>query len=107
NANRPTIGVTRFPPNAPRGIMVRMATLTRRYWLTFPTEQQVHQPILWKMSRAHPEVSFDIRQATVKEKTGIMAVQFEGEEQELIDAVEFLKGRGVIVEPIEKSIVEG
>ena len=80
---------------------------TRRCWLTFPTTQQVEQPIIWQMSRQFPDVSFDIRQASVRADIGIMAVLFSGDEKQVNNALAFLRSRGVQVEPIEKSVIEG
>ena len=82
-------------------------TYSRRCWFTFPTEKQVGQPIIWQMSRKFPEVVFDIRQASVQNSIGIMAVLLSGREDEVKGAIEFLRSRGVTVEPIEKSVVEG
>jgi hypothetical protein len=83
------------------------ASYSKRCWFTFPTRTQVEQPIIWQMSRKFPDVSFDIRQASVQNEIGIMAVLLSGEEQEVNDAISFLRSRGVTVEPIEKSVVEG
>ena len=80
---------------------------SRRCWFTFPTRSQVEQPIIWQMSRKFPEVSFDIRQASVQHEIGIMAVLLTGPETDVKAAIEFLRSRGVTVEPIEKSVVEG
>jgi hypothetical protein len=80
---------------------------SKRCWFTFPTRTQVEQPILWQMSRRFPDVMFDIRQASVQNEIGIMAVLLSGKEQEVKDAMEFMRSRGVTVEPIEKSVVEG
>jgi hypothetical protein len=80
---------------------------SRRCWFTFPSRQQVEQPIIWQMSRKFPEVSFDIRQASVQNEIGIMAVLLVGKKEEVIAAIEFLRSKGVTVEPIEKSVVEG
>ncbi|HMO26916.1 MAG TPA: NIL domain-containing protein [Tepidisphaeraceae bacterium] len=80
---------------------------SRRCWLTFPTRRQVEQPIIWQMSRKFPDVSFDIRQASVNQEIGIMAVLFVGDAAELDGAIAFLRESGVTVEPIEKSVVEG
>ncbi len=80
---------------------------SRRCWFTFPSRAQVEQPIIWSMSRKFPDVSFDIRQASVQHEIGIMAVLLEGKEAEVIGAIEFLRSKGVTVEPIEKSVVEG
>ena len=83
------------------------APYTRRCWFTFPTRSQVEQPIIWQMSRKYPDVIFDIRQASVQHEIGIMAVLLSGKEQEVNDAIAFLRSKGVTVEPIEKSVVEG
>jgi ABC-type methionine transport system ATPase subunit len=80
---------------------------SKRCWFTFPTRNQVEQPIIWQMSRKFPDVSFDIRQASVQHEIGIMAVLLTGKEPEVHAAIEFLRSKGVTVEPIEKSVVEG
>jgi ABC-type methionine transport system ATPase subunit len=79
----------------------------RRCWFTFPTRSQVEQPIIWQMSRKFPNVTFDIRQASVQHEIGIMAVLLTGSEADVNGAIEFLRSKGVTVEPIEKSVVEG
>ena len=82
-------------------------TYSRRCWFTFPSRAQVEQPIIWQMSRKFPEVSFDIRQASVQNEIGIMAVLLSGKEDEVNAAMAFLRSKGVQVEPIEKSVIEG
>jgi hypothetical protein len=47
------------------------STYSRRCWFTFPTRNQVEQPIIWQMSQKYPKVSFDIRQASVQNEIGI------------------------------------
>jgi hypothetical protein len=86
---------------------VAEAPYSRRCWFTFPTRSQVEQPIIWLMSRKYPDVIFDIRQASVQHEIGIMAVLLSGKEPEVNDAIAFLRSKGVTVEPIEKSVVEG
>lgn len=83
------------------------STYSRRCWLTFPSRTQVEQPIIWQMSRKFPDVMFDIRQASVQNEIGIMAVLFTGKQEEVVAAMEFLRSKGVNVEPIEKSVIEG
>jgi hypothetical protein len=80
---------------------------SKRCWFTFPTRTQVEQPIIWQMSRKFPDVSFDIRQASVQNEIGIMAVLLSGNEADVNAAIDFLRSKGVTVEPIEKSVVEG
>ena len=82
-------------------------TYSKRCWFTFPTRTQVEQPIIWQMSRTFPAVSFDIRQASVQNEIGIMAVLLSGPEGDVKAAMEFVRSKGVTVEPIEKSVVEG
>ena len=82
-------------------------TYSKRCWFTFPTRTQVEQPIIWQMSRTFPAVSFDIRQASVQNEIGIMAVLLSGPEPDVNGAIAFLRSKGVTVEPIEKSVVEG
>ena len=89
--------------NAPYG----NAPYSKRCWFTFPTRSQVEQPLLWQMSRRFPDVSFDIRQASVQNEIGIMAILLSGNEQDVRAAMEFMRSKGVTVEPIEKSVVEG
>ena len=79
----------------------------KRCWFTFPTRAQVEQPIIWQMSRKFPDVIFDIRQASVQNEIGIMAVLLSGNERDVKAAIEFIRSKGVTVEPIEKSVVEG
>jgi L-aspartate semialdehyde sulfurtransferase ferredoxin len=87
--------------------MMNKAAFSRRCWFTFPTRSEVEQPIIWQMSRKFPEVVFDIRQASVQNEIGIMAVLLTGPENDVKAAIEFVRSKGVTVEPIEKSVVEG
>jgi hypothetical protein len=80
---------------------------SKRCWFTFPTRLQVEQPIIWQMCHRYPDVSFDIRQASVQNEIGIMAVLLSGPEPDVQAAMEFVRSKGVTVEPIEKSVVEG
>ena len=77
-----------------------MQKTTRRCWLTFEGGRQ-NEPCLWRMTRKYPEVSFDIRQASVQKDIGIMAVLFEGVAGEIQAALDFLVEQGVKVDPVE------
>ncbi|MEX0775267.1 MAG: NIL domain-containing protein [Phycisphaeraceae bacterium] len=84
-----------------------MTKVTRKNWLTFEGGQQ-NEPCLWKMTRKFPNVSFDIRQASVQKDIGIMAVLFTGEEAEVDAALKYLVELGVKVDPVEGgSLVAG
>ena len=84
-----------------------MSQITRKCWLTFEGGQQ-NEPCLWKMSSMHPDVMFDIRQASVQKDIGIMAVLFSGEENRIQAALDCLIELGVKVDPVEGgSLVAG
>jgi hypothetical protein len=84
-----------------------MPTSKKRVWLTFGSRGLVETPALWRMTTQFPDVSFDIRQASVTAEIGIMAVVFEGESERVEAALQCLKDQNVTVEPIEKNMIEG
>ena len=84
-----------------------MAISRKRVWLTFGNKGLVETPALWRMASKHPDVMFDIRQASVTVDIGIMAVVFEGESERVDSALQSLRSQGVTVEPIEKNVIEG
>ena len=81
--------------------------VSKRCWFTFPSRSEVEKPIIWQMSRKFPDVMFDIRQASVQNEIGIMAVLLTGTEQDVNAAIAFCRAAGVQVDPIEKSVIEG
>lgn len=81
--------------------------VSKKFWLTFPTKTEVERPIIYQMTRAYPEVVFDIRQASVQDTIGIMAVLLEGEAEQVAAAAKFLREAGLRVDPIEKTVLEG
>ena len=84
-----------------------MPKISRKFWFTFPTKTQVQRPVIWEMSRQYPDVVFDIRQASVQDEIGIMAVLLEGDDTQVRGAVEFCRTAGLQVDPIEKTVLEG
>jgi L-aspartate semialdehyde sulfurtransferase ferredoxin len=84
-----------------------MVMTHKRVWLTFGSRVLVETPALWRMSTRYPDVSFDIRQASITADIGIMAVHFAGEAERVAAALKFLVELGVTVEPIEKNVIEG
>jgi hypothetical protein len=87
--------------------MAMANTLKKRVWLTFGSKGLVETPALWRMASKYPDVSFDIRQASVTAEIGIMAVLFEGQPERVESALKCLADQGVTVEPIEKNVIEG
>lgn len=77
---------------------------TRRYWLTFSTERAKH-PVIWEMSRKF-DIIFNIRNASVTDQVGVIALELSGEQRILEDAIKWFRRKGVQVDPIELAVVE-
>jgi ABC-type methionine transport system ATPase subunit len=78
--------------------------LKKRVYLTYPKEQ-VKEPLLYQVGKNF-EVVTNIRQASVSDKLGLVALELDGEPEEIEKAIQFLVDKGVKVEPIELDIIE-
>jgi len=78
--------------------------LKKRVYLTYPKDQ-VKEPLLYHCSRQF-DLVFNIRQASVSDKIGLVALELEGEEEQIERAIQFFKDKGVKVEPIELDVIE-
>ena len=76
-----------------------------RFHLRFP-EDKIKEPVLCKINREFPSVDTNIRRAYVREKTGWMDVEFSGDAGDIEKAIEGVRKRGIIVDPIELNVVE-
>ena len=52
------------------------------------------------------DILFNIRGSTVTTEMGLVALEIDGEREEVDRAVRWLRDEGVIVEPIEKNVIE-
>jgi ABC-type methionine transport system ATPase subunit len=82
-----------------------MATEKQRYWLTFGPDAS-KRPVIHDMSKAC-HVVFNIRNSSVTKDIGIIALELEGERDEIKKAVAFFEQNGVQVEPVEINTIEG
>lgn len=80
-----------------------MAIVQRKIYLTFP-EAKVKEAIICDMYDQY-RVRFNIRSATVTNAFGLMAIELEGEEAKVIQAIDFFRSRGLTVEPIELNVI--
>ncbi len=78
--------------------------MNKKIYLTYPTEL-IKEPLIYKVSHLY-DVMTNIRQATISEKIGLVALELEGEPEEIDKAIKFFQDKGVKVEPIELDIVE-
>lgn len=72
--------------------------------VSFP-EDKIKEPIIYQIGHEFKVVT-NVRRADVREKTGWMELELTGDSTEIERAVESLKEKGVIVEPIERNIIE-
>ncbi len=75
-----------------------------RFHIRFP-EDKIKEPIIYQIGHEYKVVT-NVRRADVRETTGWMDVEFQGETEEIERAIEGLRGKGVLVDPIELNVVE-
>jgi ABC-type methionine transport system ATPase subunit len=82
-----------------------MDTHELRFHLTFPPKA-VTRPVLSEVVRRH-EVAFNIRRADIQDGTGTMDLSLSGSHKQIEDAVASMIEMGVVVDPIERTVMEG
>ena len=75
-----------------------------RFHIRYP-EEKIPEPILYQIGHEFKVVT-SIRRADVRETTGWLDVEFTGEADEIDNAVNGLRKKGCIVDPIELNVVE-
>lgn len=78
---------------------------TRKVYVTFPSSQ-VKEAIICDMYDQY-KVRFNIRSASVNEQVGLMAIELEGPDDKITEAIKYFRSRGLTVEPIEMNVIEG
>ena len=66
----------------------------------------ITSPIAWELITRF-KLMADIRQAEVRDEIGIVCLELEGERSSLKKACQWLKRKGVKVEPVEISVITG
>jgi ABC-type methionine transport system ATPase subunit len=77
----------------------------RQVMFTFP-RKLIKEPIIYQLSHKF-EVVTNIRRADVSEDRGWVVLELEGEDKEIDAGVDWVKEKGVRVDPIVGDIVEG
>ncbi|HLC18171.1 MAG TPA: NIL domain-containing protein [Thermodesulfobacteriota bacterium] len=78
--------------------------MKKRVYLTYPRER-VKEPLLYQCGQLFKVVT-NIRQATVSGNLGLVALELDGDPEEIENAIRFFIEKGVKVEPIELDIIE-
>jgi L-aspartate semialdehyde sulfurtransferase ferredoxin len=76
----------------------------QRFYLTYG-EEKIKDPIIYSVGHKFRVVT-NIRGASISDKIGIVALELEGDDDEIRKAVEWIAEQGVKVEPIEKNVIE-
>jgi sulfur-carrier protein len=80
------------------------SSLRRRVTLTFPPEK-IKEPVIYNIGRRFKIIT-NIRSANVTENVGWVTLEIDGEEEEYLKALRYLDEIGVVVEPVERDVIE-
>jgi hypothetical protein len=75
-----------------------------RLWLMYPPKL-ITTPVIWQLSQKFKVVT-NVRQASVTDDIGIVCLELAGERAEVKDAIQWLEGLGIRVEPVEINVME-
>jgi molybdopterin synthase sulfur carrier subunit len=76
----------------------------RRVTLTFPPKL-IKEPVIYNIGHRFKVIT-NIRSANVSENVGWVTLEIDGEEEEYSRALDYLNEIGVIVEPVERNVIE-
>jgi molybdopterin synthase sulfur carrier subunit len=80
------------------------APIKKKVYLNFP-QKLIKEPIIYQVGHKFQVVT-NIRGASISDEIGIVALEIEGEPSEIEKAIEYMREKGVTVEPIELDVVE-
>ncbi len=72
--------------------------------LIFP-QNLIKEPVIYEMTKKF-NVVFNLRRAKITDKIGEIVLELEGSQEDLKKAVEWLKGRGLKVDPVTHDTIE-
>ncbi len=78
--------------------------MKKRFYLTY-SKELVKEPLIYLAGKEF-NITTNIRQASISDILGLVALEIEGDEAEIEAAVNFFIDHGVKVEPIELDIIE-
>lgn len=81
------------------------ARVKKKYYLNVP-QKLIKEPLIYQLVKKFDVVP-NIRQASISDEIGVVAVEIEGEPANVETATKYLQQLGVSVEPIEINVIEG
>jgi hypothetical protein len=76
-----------------------------RVKFTFPPDQ-IKEPVIWEVGKRFDLVT-NIRRADITAEVAWATLELEGEQENLDEGIKWVTERGVRVDPVEDSIIEG
>lgn len=84
-----------------------MNTTTQRFWLSFdPSLQPKPFSLVYELGRNF-DLNLTIRNSCLEAELGIIGLEVNGRSNTITEAVDWLEATGIIVEPVELSVIEG
>lgn len=77
---------------------------TRKIYLTYP-QRLIKEPLIYEVGHRYKVIT-NVRQASISEEIGLVALELKGESEEIEKAIQFFIDKGVKVEPIEQDVIE-
>ena len=77
----------------------------QRVRFTFPT-RLIPEPIIWELGHSYPIVT-NIRRAQVEEEVGWVVLELTGDEGKISEGLDWVRSKGVRVDPVVGDVVEG
>lgn len=77
----------------------------RKVYLTFPASK-TKEAVICDMYDKY-KIRFNIRNSSVTQEVGIIALELEGPEDKMNEALKYFESRGVLVEPVEMDVMAG
>lgn len=78
--------------------------MKKRIYLTYPREA-IKEPLIYEAGKRFGVVT-NIRQATISDTIGLVALELDGAPEDIDKAIDYFTEKGVKVEPIELDIIE-
>lgn len=79
-------------------------TVREKIYLTYPPKL-LKEPVIYQLGQKFRVVT-NIRGANISAEVGLVALEIDGAERDVIAAIQWLASIGVQVEPIEKNVIE-
>lgn len=77
----------------------------KRVKFTFP-QQLITEPVIYELGRKFNIIT-NIRRAEVRDDTGWVVLELEGDEAEITNGVDWVISTGVRVDPVGGDVLEG